>query len=111
MPVDRQGLVDPAAVKKALERGTTLVSIMHSNNEVGTLQPIKEIAQLARARGALMHTDAAQSLQLIERGQDLIVRNHAAADNGDLRFVCRHDPIRRRRYEPPALPRRLLRAR
>lgn len=61
LPVDGQGLVDPAAVAKALDRGTTLVSIMHSNNEVGTLQPIAEIAALARARGALMHTDAAQS--------------------------------------------------
>src|SRR5206468_9590314 len=57
-----QGLVDPADVQKALKRGATLVSIMHSNNEVGTLQPIKEIAQLAHERGALMHTDVAQSL-------------------------------------------------
>jgi len=62
VPVDRQGLVDPDAVGRALERGTTLVSIMHSNNEVGTLQPIQEIARLTRARGILMHTDAAQSL-------------------------------------------------
>ena len=62
VPVDRQGLVDPAVVKKALERGATLVSIMHSNNEIGTLQPIAEIAKLAHERGALMHTDAAQSL-------------------------------------------------
>lgn len=61
LPVDGQGLVDLAAVQKALDRGTTLVSIMHSNNEVGTLQPIAEIAALARANGALMHTDAAQS--------------------------------------------------
>src|SRR5215469_3732120 len=62
VPVDGQGLVDPDAVGKAMERGTTLVSIMHSNNEVGTLQPIKEIAALTRARGMLLHTDAAQSL-------------------------------------------------
>jgi cysteine desulfurase len=62
VPVDRQGLVDPDAVKKALERGATLVSIMHSNNEVGTLQPIKEIAALTRSRGIPLHTDAAQSL-------------------------------------------------
>src|SRR5262249_14873561 len=62
LPVDRHGLVDPAAVRKALDRSTTLVSIMHANNEVGTLQPIKEIAALARERGVLMHTDAAQSL-------------------------------------------------
>lgn len=62
VPVDGQGLVDPDAVRRALERGTTLVSIMHSNNEVGTLQPIEEIAALTRARGVLLHTDAAQSL-------------------------------------------------
>jgi cysteine desulfurase len=62
VPVDGKGLVDPDAVGRALERGTTLVSIMHSNNEVGTLQPIKEIAALTKARGVLLHTDAAQSL-------------------------------------------------
>lgn len=62
VPVDGQGLVDPDAVRRALERGTTLVSIMHSNNEVGTLQPIQEIAALTRPRGVLLHTDAAQSL-------------------------------------------------
>jgi cysteine desulfurase len=62
VPVDRQGLVDPDAVARALTRHTVLVSVMHSNNEVGTLQPIKEIAALARARGVLTHTDAAQSL-------------------------------------------------
>lgn len=62
LPVDRHGLVDPDAVKKALDHGATLVSIMHSNNEVGTLQPIKEIAALCREEGVLLHTDAAQSL-------------------------------------------------
>lgn len=62
VPVDRHGRVDPDAVGKALARGATLVSIMHSNNEVGTLQPIKEIAALTRARSVLLHTDAAQSL-------------------------------------------------
>jgi cysteine desulfurase len=62
VPVDGQGLVDPDAVGRVLQRGTTLVTVMHSNNEVGTLQPIKEIAALTRARGVLLHTDAAQSL-------------------------------------------------
>ena len=62
LPVDGQGVVDPDAVRKALDVPTTLVSIMQSNNEVGTLQPIREIAELAHARGALMHTDVAQSL-------------------------------------------------
>jgi cysteine desulfurase len=62
VPVDGKGLVDPDAVRKAMERCTTLVSIMHSNNEVGTLQPIKEIAAITRSHGVLLHTDAAQSL-------------------------------------------------
>ena len=60
--VDRFGRVDPADVLSALKRPTRLVSIMHSNNEVGTLQPIRAIAEAARAHGAVMHTDAAQSL-------------------------------------------------
>jgi cysteine desulfurase len=62
VPVDRQGLVDPDGVRRAITRGTTLISIMHANNEVGTLQPIREIARIARERGVLVHTDAAQSV-------------------------------------------------
>jgi cysteine desulfurase len=61
-PVDGRGVVDLDAVRKALDRGATLVSVMHSNNEVGTLQPIKDIAALTRSRGVPLHTDAAQSL-------------------------------------------------
>ena len=61
VPVDREGLVDLDALARALGEPTTLVSIMHANNEVGTIQPIAEIARLAHARGALVHTDAAQS--------------------------------------------------
>ncbi|HMF18349.1 MAG TPA: cysteine desulfurase family protein [Gemmataceae bacterium] len=62
LPVDRYGLVDAQAVKKALDRSTTIVSIMHANNEVGTLEPIREIGEMVRGQGALMHTDAAQSI-------------------------------------------------
>ncbi len=61
VPADRYGWVDPADIKAALRDDTVLVSIMHANNEVGTIQPIAEIATLAHSRGALMHTDAAQS--------------------------------------------------
>jgi cysteine desulfurase len=61
VPVDAHGVVDPEAVRAALTDETILVSIMHANNEVGTLQPIVEIARLVRARGILMHTDAVQS--------------------------------------------------
>ncbi|HZT81261.1 MAG TPA: cysteine desulfurase family protein [Gemmataceae bacterium] len=77
VPVDRHGRVDPADVRKATDRGATVVSVMHSNNEVGTLQPIREIAAIARGRGALMHADAAQSLGKVavdvkELGVDLL---------------------------------------
>jgi cysteine desulfurase len=58
LPVTPDGLVDPAAVAAALRPGTTLVSIMLGNNEVGTIQPLAEIAALAHAAGALVHTDA-----------------------------------------------------
>jgi len=61
LPVDGTGLVDPAAVAGAITGSTVLVSIMHANNEVGTIQPIADIARITRARGVLLHTDAAQS--------------------------------------------------
>jgi cysteine desulfurase len=62
LPVDRTGMVDPEAVRKAITPQTLLISIMHANNEVGTLQPIAEISRIARAHGVLLHTDAAQSV-------------------------------------------------
>ena len=62
LPVDRTGTVDPDDVRKAITPQTLLISIMHANNEVGTLQPIVEISHIARAHGVLMHTDAAQSV-------------------------------------------------
>ena len=62
LPVDGDGLVDPAAVAAAVTSKTIMISIMHANNEVGTMQPIAEIARLAREKEILVHTDAAQSL-------------------------------------------------
>jgi cysteine desulfurase NifS/selenium donor protein len=62
LPVDGTGLVDPAEVEKAITPATILITIMHANNEVGTIEPIREIAELARRRGVLVHTDAAQSI-------------------------------------------------
>lgn len=62
LPVDAQGQVDPDDLRKAIEKRTILVSIMHANNEVGTLQPIQALARIAHEHGAWMHTDAAQSL-------------------------------------------------
>lgn len=62
VPVNGYGLVDPANVRAAMTDRTFMVTIMHANNEVGTIQPIKEIAAIAHERGALMHTDAVQSI-------------------------------------------------
>ncbi|WP_286765231.1 MULTISPECIES: cysteine desulfurase family protein [Rhodopirellula] len=62
LPVDQFALVDPHDVAKAIRPHTALISIMHANNEVGTMQPITEIAQIAREHGVLCHTDAAQTV-------------------------------------------------
>ncbi len=61
LPVDADGLVDPAEVEKALRPDTVLCSIMFANNEIGTIQPIEEIGRICRARGVLFHTDAVQA--------------------------------------------------
>ncbi len=62
LPVDGTGMVDPEAVRDAITGRTILVSVMHANNEVGTIQPIDEVAEIAREHGVLFHTDAAQSV-------------------------------------------------
>lgn len=62
VPVDGVGMVNPDDVKKAITPGTILITIMHANNEVGTIQPIAEISRIAREHGILLHTDAAQSV-------------------------------------------------
>ena len=61
IPVDQHGRVDPEAVRGAIRPETVLVTVMHANNEVGTVEPIAEIAAIVRERGICMHTDAAQS--------------------------------------------------
>lgn len=61
VPVDEYGRVSPDTIAQALRPDTALVSVMHANNEIGTIQPIREIARFTRARGVLLHTDAAQS--------------------------------------------------
>lgn len=66
LPVDRHGRVNPIAVARAIRPDTALVSVMHANNEVGTIQPIAEIAQITRPKGILLHTDAAQSVGKIQ---------------------------------------------
>ena len=64
LPVDHEGMVDPVKVGKAIQPDTKLVSIMLVNNEVGTIQPVAEIARIAHRTGALMHTDAVQGMGL-----------------------------------------------
>ncbi|EAE8422370.1 cysteine desulfurase [Listeria monocytogenes] len=62
VPVDQFGLVDPSNVESLITDQTILVTIMHSNNETGTIQPIKEISKICKAHNVLMHTDASQSV-------------------------------------------------
>jgi cysteine desulfurase len=61
LPVDSYGLVEPCDVEKAITGRTVLISIMHANNEIGTVQPIAEIGKIARERGVYFHTDAVQT--------------------------------------------------
>lgn len=65
LAVDRYGTVDPDAVRRAIRSDTVLVSIMHSNNEIGTIAPLAEIGAITRERGVLLHTDATQSVGIL----------------------------------------------
>ena len=58
LPTDKQGIVDPADVARAITKETVLVSIMHANNEIGSIEPIEEISKITREKGVLFHTDA-----------------------------------------------------
>jgi cysteine desulfurase len=66
LPVDTHGCLDPDEVKKAIQKNTILITVMHANNETGTIQPIADISDIAREHGILFHTDAAQSVGKIE---------------------------------------------
>jgi cysteine desulfurase len=77
LPVDEYGLVRPGDLERAMTPETLLVSVIHANNEVGTIQPVAELAEIAHRHGALLHTDAAQSagkipVQVDELGADLL---------------------------------------
>ena len=77
LPVGADGRLDPGDLAHALTPGTVLVSVMHANNEIGTLQPLADLAALTRDRGILLHTDAAQSpatvtVDVDELGVDLL---------------------------------------
>jgi cysteine desulfurase len=77
LPVDGYGRVNPADVEAAIHERTVLITVMHANNETGTLQPMKELAEIAHRHGVLLHTDASQSVGKIptlvaELGVDLL---------------------------------------
>ena len=77
LPVDRYGRIDPADVRKAITPRTILITVMHANNEVGTIEPIPEISAIAREAGIPFHTDAAQTVGKVsddveELGVDLL---------------------------------------
>jgi len=77
VPVGRSGVVDPAAVERVIDHQTSLVSVMLANNEIGTIQPVAAIAAIARAHGAVMHTDAVQGagripIRVKDLGVDLL---------------------------------------
>jgi cysteine desulfurase len=84
LPVDGTGLLDPDDLRRAITRETVLISVMHANNEVGTIQPIAACAQIARHHGVPFHTDAAQSVgkiptRVAELGIDLLtIAGHKA---------------------------------
>ncbi len=80
IPVGKEGIVDPIKVKEAITENTSLISIMYANNEVGTIQPIREISQIARENGITFHTDACQagnseSLDVQDLGVDMMSLN------------------------------------
>ncbi len=62
VPVGSDGVIDPDGVKNAIRRDTIIISVMHANNEVGTIQPIEEIASIAHEKGIVFHTDAVQTV-------------------------------------------------
>lgn len=77
LPVDKYGMVDPDTVKKSITKETTLISIIHASSEVGTIQPIKEIAKIAKEHNIVFHTDAVAStgnipVDVKELGVDLL---------------------------------------
>ncbi len=70
VPVDSHGMIDLESLEKSITSQTALISIMHANNELGTIQPIEEVVKIAKDRGVLVHTDAVQSFGKIDVNVD-----------------------------------------
>ncbi len=66
LPVDKDGLIDPNDVKRAIKNKTILVSLMHANNEIGTIEPIAEIGKIVKEKGIYFHTDAVQTAGILD---------------------------------------------
>ena len=102
LPVDGEGVVSPEDMQRAMTEKTLLVSIMHANNEIGTIEPLSEIAYMARERGVIVHTDAVQSTGKIpvgvnDLGVDLLSltghKLYGPKGTGAL-YIRRNTPIR-----------------
>lgn len=75
LPVDKDGLIDPAEVKKAITDKTILVSVMHANNEIGTIQPMAEISKVVKEKGIIFHSDAVQTVGHVPFNVDALGAN------------------------------------
>ncbi len=92
LPVDDSGCVRLESVEAAIDEETVLITIMHANNETGTLQPVAEIAQLAHKHGALIHTDAAQSVGKIPTQVEELGRAQALCAQRYRSALCQERP-------------------
>ena len=93
LPVDGSGRLDPDLVRRAVNSRTILITVMHANNETGTVQPIEEIGEIARELGIRFHTDAAQSVGKIRTdvdglGADLLSVAAAPSMIAGKRYTC-----------------------